>query len=84
MSHDLAFSRLKINKQICSSGELSKGFTLQPVNIAITGYRDVCVCSHEGLVTGLASSEVQLTGIFFKKQLTSKVRSWSHQSGQNG
>ena len=55
------------------------------VNIAIIGYRDVCVCSHEELVIGLASSEAQLTGIFIKKkQLTSKVRSRSHQSGQNG
>ena len=54
------------------------------MNIAIIGYRDVGVCSHEELVTGLASSEVQLTGIFLKKQLTSKVRSRRHQSGQNG
>ena len=54
------------------------------MNIAIIEYRDVCVCSHEEFVTGLASSEVQLTGIFLKKkQLTSKVRSRSHQSGQN-
>ena len=53
------------------------------VNIAIIGYRDVCVCSHEEHVTGLASSEAQLAGIFLK-QLTSKVRSRSHQSGQNG
>ena len=48
------------------------------------GYRDLWVCSHEELVTGLVSSEVQLTGIFLKKQLTSKVRSRSYQSGQNG
>ena len=37
------------------------------MNIAIIGYRDVCVCSHEELLTGLASSEAQLTGIFLKK-----------------
>ena len=36
---------------------------------------ETCACgSHEELVTGLASSEVQLTGTFLKKQLTSKVR----------
>ena len=35
----------------------------------------MCVCSHEELVTVLASSKVQLTGTFLKKnQLTSKVR----------
>ena len=44
------------------------------MNIPIIGYRDLCMCSHEELVTGLASSEVQLTGTFLKKQLTSKVR----------
>ena len=34
------------------------------MNIAIIGYRDVYMCSHEELVKELASSEVQLTGIF--------------------
>ena len=66
VSRNLKSSRLRTNKQICQRGELSKGFTLQPVNIAIIGYRDVCVCSHEELVTGLASSDVHLTGIFLK------------------
>ena len=42
----------------------AKGFTLQPLSIAFVGHRDVCVCSHEEPVTGLASSEVKLTGIF--------------------
>ena len=43
------------------------------MNIAIIGYRDVCVCGHEGLVTGLASSKVQIDwNISLKKKLTSK------------
>ena len=58
------------------------------MNTAIIEYRDECVCSHKGLVLGLASSEVQFTIIFLKKttnlQAGSQVRSRNHQSGQNG
>ena len=59
------------------------------MSIAIIGYRDLCECSHEELVTGLASSEVQLTRIFLKKATSLqgwvwRPPVWSERLGPSG